>query len=75
MDKWEYITVELEQTLVKGGFIQKAVHDTNAYTKQLNEYGQQGWKLVSTFYASPISVRGTYGTQSIFAIFERKIQA
>ena len=73
MEKWEYMTIELEQK-VRGGTITKAVHDTKAYTRQLNEYGQQGWKLVSVFYAEPQALSGSNGTDCIFAIFERKMQ-
>ena len=73
MDRWEYITIELEQVLVKGGFMQKAVHDTKSFNKQLNEYGQQGWELVNVFYTAPIALQGSRGTESLFAAFKRKV--
>ena len=72
MDKWEYLTIEIEQK-VKGGTITKAVHDTRAYTKQLNEYGHQGWELVSIFHTTSQALSGSRGTECLYAAFKRKI--
>lgn len=70
MEKWEYLTVELQQqTAGKGAYTNKQ-SDVIVFTDQLNKYGSQGWELVSIFI--PSSLHGTT-TEGVFAAFKRKI--
>ena len=62
MEKWEYLTVELEK-----GTFWKADH----LTRQQNEYGKKGWELVSQFITLTTSGNSVDGNR-LFATFKRK---
>jgi len=72
MEKWEYKTVLLQkQTGALGATSWKAEY----FTEQLNEYGQQGWELVSQLSTNAKSATAGFSgyTSNIYATFKRKI--
>ena len=73
MEKWEYLTIQLERSAKKW-----KVFSTNSIlaehlSDQLNEYGQQGWELVSQFCPQQEMTLGFCGASGIYATFKRKI--
>ncbi len=65
MEKYEYRTLFTDAKGVLGG---KVIRGT--FQNELNEYGLQGWELVSTVAAAQ-----SYGsTRWIISIFKRKIR-
>ena len=65
MEKFEYRTLFTDAKGVLGGKV-----DPGAFQNELNEYGLQGWELVSTVAAAQ-----SYGsTRWIISIFKRKIR-
>jgi len=76
MDRWEYLTINLETAVVSAGkgFFSGSTWNTESISSQLNEYGQHGWELVGFFYRESTSSSGSWGTENTFATFKRKIQ-
>ena len=73
MEKWEYLTVELDRITEKPGALKpRPPWDTKHITAQLNTYGMQGWELVGFFYREDGSLNGSLGTQNTFATFKRR---
>ena len=65
MEKFEYRTLFTDAKGVLGGKV-----DRGTFQNELNEYGLQGWELVSTVAAAQ-----SYGsTRWIISIFKRKIR-
>ncbi|MCL2212635.1 MAG: DUF4177 domain-containing protein [Oscillospiraceae bacterium] len=83
MEKWEYLSIELEPKVELGGKkmdkIVSSVWSAEHFTEQLNDYGKQGWELVSFFCIQAPIITGTTlatinnGTNGIFATFKRKM--
>ena len=74
MEKWEYLTVELEKGEKRGKITSKKAWKADHLTKQQNEYGKQGWELVSQFCPPTDMALGfTDGDNKVFATFKRKI--
>lgn len=63
MQKWEYKTVKVETKGFLGGIV-----DTNALDTLLNQYGQQGWNLISVFDTN--LYQGA--SREIVAVFKRE---
>ncbi len=63
MDKLEYMTFKVQLKGFNGGILE--IEDFNS---ELNQYGEQGWELVSCF--STNAAQG-YGREAI-AVFKRK---
>ena len=75
MEKWEYLTIHLERGEKKGKVIQTVEWEPEYMTQQLNEYGQQGWELVSQFCPPFETTFGTSGgAAKVFATFKRKVK-
>jgi hypothetical protein len=74
MEKWEYLTIQLERGEEKGKVVSKKSWEAGHLTKQQNEYGQQGWELVSMF-CPPLDMTfgNTGGDSTVFASFKRKV--
>lgn len=64
MQKWEYRTVKMNAKGFLGGVL-----DTNEFDRLLNQLGQQGWNLVSTFDTN--MVEGT--SREFVAVFKREL--
>lgn len=63
MQKWEYKTVKIETKGFLGGIV-----DTNVLDALLNQYGQQGWNLMSVFDTN--SYQGA--SREIVVVFKRE---
>ena len=64
MEQFEYKTLFTDAKGMLGGKV-----DQNAFQRELNELGQQGWELVNTVPAAQ-----SYGsTRWIISIFKRKV--
>jgi hypothetical protein len=63
METWEYKTIKVHLKGLSGGILE--VEDFNY---KLNQYGEQGWELVSCFSTSGGS---GYGREAI-AVFKRR---
>lgn len=63
MDKWEYKSIKIETRGFIGGIL-----DTNDFTYELNNLGEEGWELVSCFATS----KGEGTTREVIAVFKRK---
>jgi len=81
MDKWEYMTIQLQpKTMLTGKLLKQANSswDANYFSEQLNRYGQQGWELVSCFATEgAIQIALTWhpqGTNGVFASFKRRVE-
>lgn len=44
MARWEYRTIEFDTTGFMGGIL-----NVNDFNRTLNDYGREGWELVSCF--------------------------
>jgi hypothetical protein len=65
MEQFEYKTLFTDAKGMLGGKV-----DQNAFQRELNELGQQGWELVNTVPAAQ-----SYGsTRWIISIFKRKVE-
>lgn len=63
MEQWEYKSVKFETTGFSGGILDLADFDS-----LLNQYGRDGWELVS-----PFTTNQSYGsTRYVIAVFKRK---
>jgi len=78
MDKWEYLTVELQPKKEQTGKLLNPTSltwDANYFTEQQDELGRQGWEMVSCFCIEATITNGySRGTHGVFAAFKRKIQ-
>ncbi len=79
MEKWEYLTIQLQPKKIPTGGIFKGVTsswDAGYFSEQLNLYGRQGWDLVSCFTTDGaiknIADWQPTGTDGVFAAFKRK---
>jgi len=81
MIKWEYLTIELEESIqverepdrkgrVKTGTVRSI---PQAFTQKLNIYGQEGWELVTIFYYESTSGSGSWGTEKFYATLKRVV--
>jgi len=75
MEKWDYLSVELEQKTEGKGFTAKKIWDAQYFSEQLKNYGQQGWELISCFPVSEQAGSGSGRTSRVFAMFKRKMQS
>jgi hypothetical protein len=66
MTHWEYKTIRLAATGWVGGNL-----DFTAFEALLNDLGQQGWELVSTFDTNT----STGSTKDVVAVFKRPLAA
>ncbi len=64
MEKWEFKSVKFETKGFLGGKL-----ELNDFDNRLNELGQQGWELVSTFTTN----QGQGYTRDVIGTFKRKI--
>lgn len=64
MEKWEYKSVKFETKGFMGGIL-----EINDFDNKLNELGQQGWELVSSFTTN----QGQGFTRDVIGTFKRKI--
>lgn len=64
MDKWEYKTIKLETKGFLGGIL-----ELDEFEYKLNNLGQQGWELVSSFTTN----QGQGYTREVIGIFKRLI--
>lgn len=71
MKKFEYMEFAPD---MKRGFLAKSF-DANKLAKQLNEFGAQGWELVTTIGISGNAGVGSWGssTTNVVFIFKREI--
>jgi len=73
MDTWEYKTAKLKKQDGEG-FFKTTAWTSESFTEQLNEYGQQGWELVSHFCTiAPAGGGSSSHTDAVFATFKRKV--
>lgn len=63
MDTWEYKTLQFEATGFMGGIL-----DVEEFTAALNNYGTQGWELVSCFDTNMNQGQTRY----VLAVFKRR---
>jgi len=87
MDKCEFLTIKLEQKIVKttekswlGAYTQEKNHGwvPDHVTQQLNKFGEHGWELVcinSTNATVDKDSHASGGTNGFFATFKRRIQS
>jgi hypothetical protein len=59
---WTYTTAKFETT-----GLTRTKFDEEAFDTKLNEYGRQGWELVSVFDTNA----GDGGTRFVLAVFKR----
>lgn len=64
--KWEYTTVIFA---AKGMWLGGKI-DGQAFTDKLNELGDQGWELTSTFDTSMLEGK----TRDVIAVFKRPVE-
>jgi hypothetical protein len=64
MQRWAYATVMFEPG---GNWSGGGKLDSDAFNAKLNEYGAEGWELVSVFDTN----RGEGATRNVFAVFKR----
>ncbi len=63
MEQWEYLSVKFETTGFSGGILDLADFD-----RQLNQYGKDGWELVSPFTTN----QAQGATRFVIAVLKRK---
>lgn len=63
MDKWEYKSIKIETRGFMGGIL-----ETDDFTYELNNLGDEGWELVSCVATS----QGQGTTREVIAILKRK---
>ena len=63
MQKWEYKTIKVELKGFLGGIL-----DIPDFTAKLNQLGEQGWELVSTFDTN----LGNGASREAIAVFKRR---
>ena len=77
MEKWEYLTVELEPIANKKMLrTSDKVWTAELITGQLNVHGQEGWELVACirdYEVVNITNIAGHDTRKIFAMFKRKM--
>jgi hypothetical protein len=63
MGKWEYTSFKVETKGFSGGIL-----DTEDFDSKLNEFGEQGWELISCISTN----MGQGATREIVAVFKRR---
>jgi hypothetical protein len=64
MNQWEYITLEFETRGFAGGLL-----DTHAFNDALNNYGREGWEMVSCFDTN----QSQGASRRVIAVLKRQI--
>ena len=73
MEKWEYLTVELERKVDGKGLAATKTWDAQSLSAQQNVYGQQGWELVCWLAPTEGEFAGSAATKQVLATFKRKV--
>ncbi len=63
MEKWEYASFKIETEGFSGGIL-----DIKDFNSTLNEFGEQGWELVSCISTN----MGHGATREVISVFKRK---
>ena len=72
MEKWEYLTIDLDKK-PKEGFFGVESWCAEYFTEKLDAYGEDGWELVSMFAPVESAMQGATETKHVFATFKRKL--
>jgi len=63
LEKWEYISIKVETKGLMGGIL-----DVSHFDNELNNFGEQGWELVSCFSTAQDGGK----SREIVAVFKRR---
>ena len=63
MEKWEYTSFKVGTSGFSGGIL-----DVENFNDELNEFGEQGWELVSCISTN----MGHGATRDVVAVFKRR---